>query len=615
MPNRRRGEERQAFITRCMGDAEATRDFPERDQRFAVCTSLADASPNSSHPEPCCDECAGGTPCENSTQNQIPGDMALSFHSKDGELWESCQKLRINLVGAATRRETIDAVEFLVVEMNMIVEGVLNGLMYNQEILPDSIHLWNNIPVTVRHPRGPRGEPASARTPENLQTYRIGNVFHPVIDGNRLRAEAWIDINLAESKAPGLIDRIEAGEFLEISTGVFTRNDGQAGTFDGSVFTGSVTSMTPDHLAILPDETGACSVADGCGLNQNTEEESMNKEKYLEQLLANAGHEFHEIMSQLQRLLDGMDTNFAIHWLETAMDDGTFVMRVDLIEENSRHTVLREGNFEVSEAGAVSIPEQDFVDVERGFIPTENEAGDATPKPGQNQAQIQGGSEMDRTKQIDALIANSDWVEEDREALIGLTDNSFARVIAANDDDDAGDGDGGDGAGEGDAGDGAASDSDGGDGGAADGADGGSAAPAPDAENVEQGIEEALGGIKNIHVRNYITNAVAQDMAKVTVLVDQLLENESCPFSKEELLTKNSGELEKLKAFGQSAAPEGDATQNQSELRTAINNYLGAAPAGVTANVGALPVRKTVPVSVNLDEAIKKAHGTKTGDS
>lgn len=39
MPSPRSGESRDDFVDRCMGDAEANRDFPREDQRFAFCNS------------------------------------------------------------------------------------------------------------------------------------------------------------------------------------------------------------------------------------------------------------------------------------------------------------------------------------------------------------------------------------------------------------------------------------------------------------------------------------------------------------------------------------------------------------------------------------------------
>lgn len=40
MPTPRKDETRDKFVSRCMGDDEANRDFPSRDQRFAFCNSV-----------------------------------------------------------------------------------------------------------------------------------------------------------------------------------------------------------------------------------------------------------------------------------------------------------------------------------------------------------------------------------------------------------------------------------------------------------------------------------------------------------------------------------------------------------------------------------------------
>ena len=39
MPSPREGESKKEFVSRCMGDAKANKDFPERDQRFAFCNN------------------------------------------------------------------------------------------------------------------------------------------------------------------------------------------------------------------------------------------------------------------------------------------------------------------------------------------------------------------------------------------------------------------------------------------------------------------------------------------------------------------------------------------------------------------------------------------------
>lgn len=52
---------------------------------------------------------------------------------------------------------------------------------------------------------------------------------------------------------------------LEVSTGYWHDGRQQAGSFDGEPYREVQRSLLSDHLAILPNERGACSVNDGCG--------------------------------------------------------------------------------------------------------------------------------------------------------------------------------------------------------------------------------------------------------------------------------------------------------------------------------------------------------------
>jgi len=42
MPEPRKGESRDEFLDRCMGDDESVEDFPDAEQRFAFCNSEFD---------------------------------------------------------------------------------------------------------------------------------------------------------------------------------------------------------------------------------------------------------------------------------------------------------------------------------------------------------------------------------------------------------------------------------------------------------------------------------------------------------------------------------------------------------------------------------------------
>ena len=45
LPKRKKGEDKKKFRTRCMGNPQANKDFPDRATRFAVCSRLAGIAP------------------------------------------------------------------------------------------------------------------------------------------------------------------------------------------------------------------------------------------------------------------------------------------------------------------------------------------------------------------------------------------------------------------------------------------------------------------------------------------------------------------------------------------------------------------------------------------
>jgi hypothetical protein len=87
-----------------------------------------------------------------------------------------------------------------------------------------------------------------------------------------LKGEAWIDRERADAVDPRIGQAIDNGEMLEISTGLATEKAGNGGTFNGREYDAIAVNHKPDHLAILLDNQGACSIRDGCGLltNQRT---------------------------------------------------------------------------------------------------------------------------------------------------------------------------------------------------------------------------------------------------------------------------------------------------------------------------------------------------------
>lgn len=176
------------------------------------------------------------------------------------------------------RRATLEGRPCLVVPMVMITEGVHNGsdgpLYYPAEELARVPGVWDQKPVVVNHPTR-NGVGVSACEPDIIEKYKVGVVMntryvkgHGDVPG-KLRAEAWLYVDRLQALAPTVLMNIERGVPGEISTGLVTDKYPSTGNFRGKRYHAIARNHAPDHLALLPDQVGACSVDAGCGLSRN----------------------------------------------------------------------------------------------------------------------------------------------------------------------------------------------------------------------------------------------------------------------------------------------------------------------------------------------------------
>lgn len=168
------------------------------------------------------------------------------------------------------RAATLEGRSHYVLPVTMLVTGVHNGsagpVTYTAAEVRASVKLWNGKPVVVYHPKL-NGQGVSAADPDVLSRQRIGTIFNTKFDGHRLEAEAWIDAERVAQVDERVAEAIRLNRKMEVSTGLYFVLDGEIAR-----------NHQPDHLAILPDQIGACSIADGCGLFQTNEEEvTMNQ--------------------------------------------------------------------------------------------------------------------------------------------------------------------------------------------------------------------------------------------------------------------------------------------------------------------------------------------------
>jgi hypothetical protein len=157
----------------------------------------------------------------------------------------------------------------------MAVEGVLNGsngpLYYPADELEKSAHLWNGRPVVVYHPA--MYSNGFAGSPEIFNRQKIGTIFNARVDGTSLKAEAWLDIDRLKSVDKRVLQAVKSDSMMEVSTGLIVDTDDCIGVFNGKEYQAIARNYRPDHLAILPDMTGACSIVDGAGLCRNLQSE------------------------------------------------------------------------------------------------------------------------------------------------------------------------------------------------------------------------------------------------------------------------------------------------------------------------------------------------------
>lgn len=181
----------------------------------------------------------------------------------------------VNLSSYSVQIKKFDGKDHIVVPVVMLTEGVHSGsggpIYYPAEEIAKFPGAWNGVPVPLYHPDDVNGFPISCNSPEVLESYSMGRVFAAQVleNGKKLKAELWLDVAKVQALDPALLAKINSKQPIEVSTGLFFDVDMTGGEWNGEKYSAIAKNFRPDHLAILPSGTGACSVADGCGIRAN----------------------------------------------------------------------------------------------------------------------------------------------------------------------------------------------------------------------------------------------------------------------------------------------------------------------------------------------------------
>lgn len=123
---------------------------------------------------------------------------------------------------------------------------------------------WEGLPVTVYHP--PSADWPMTETHSWIAANEIGILRNVKFTLDSMTGEVWIPVENSHARAAEIIGRLEGdADPMEVSIGYFSAFERNEGVLDGEAFDAMTIEAAPNHLALLPDLVGACSVSDGCG--------------------------------------------------------------------------------------------------------------------------------------------------------------------------------------------------------------------------------------------------------------------------------------------------------------------------------------------------------------
>ncbi len=306
-----------------------------------------------------------------------------------------------NLDFRQLRQEKLHGRVYNVAPVVLMTEGVHAGskgpVFYPEEELSKWSPSWDHKPILIDHP--PDGSWAG-NDPEVIEKQAVGFLLNTRYD-TKQRSEGWFDAKETAKKCMPLQNAIVNRQLMEVSTGLIVDAQDEEGEFGGVKYNLTARNHRPDHLAILVDKIGACSVEKGGGLWQLNEsvENKMSHSEIHSQIAVKLREELGQSWDGF--IADIFDKDF-VYW------EGA---------EMLRQKYSKNGD------------EVDFVD------PPEKVQRKVEYKAVSNSADSNPQSEeidnMAKKDLVDKVIANkaTKWEEKHRDKLTKMTDEDLELMI------------------------------------------------------------------------------------------------------------------------------------------------------------------------------------------
>lgn len=334
----------------------------------------------------------------------------------------------------------------MVAPMAMITAGVHNGskgpLLYEEDDIKKAVPAWNMKPIVVYHP-AINGGGISAADQDVLEKQQVGMLMNTEFRDGKLRAEAWIEEELANNVDERVMEALTNNKVMEVSTGLFTTDEPTSGEYGDKAYTHIARNHQPDHLALLPDQVGACSVADGAGLlvaNAGAGFEGAEVMEVARHIVANKmshSNVYQGLSRELEKKVPrkrkgvGDDSHMVGPWI-TDVYDKFFIYEMEGTLYRLNYTNGK-GGVEITGDADEVVRVTEYRTAETGkFV---GNSGNLTKNKNKTTMKIE--------EIVDGLISNADttYTEDDREALMNtdeaiLNKMDFAKKKKGDDEED-----------------------------------------------------------------------------------------------------------------------------------------------------------------------------------
>jgi len=375
------------------------------------------------------------------SEGDCAGKAIRIANSKVGTNSYFTYKTRQGEVNKAIAKK-LDGKDYLVVPVVMMVQGVHSGnqgpLLHKIEDLGAIPEVWNGIPIVITHPVK-EGTAVSANSPEILEESSVGQVFNTVVEGLKLKAEAWLNVERLKKVSPDVLSAVNNNQPVEVSVGVFNEYEFTEGEYEGEKYTAIAYNHKPDHLALLPGEIGACSLEDGCGLGVNSKKKggndvtlqemmlSINKAGYaISQIGTNEDIGFRQRMDLIYNHLQSLNSDNVYHYVEEVYDGYVIYSK-----SKDGETKLFKQAYKLTDDGRMEL-DGSALEVRRKveYVTNMTRSNINNHKEKEDRNMPNDKCTPCVEKKVNELITNSKgrWVESDREFLQTLTEEQLDKM-------------------------------------------------------------------------------------------------------------------------------------------------------------------------------------------